>query len=346
MTGDNNNTDGIGVSNGNYFGLESTVEHSDLVILSAPWEVTVSYNAGTADGPRAIIEASTQVELRDSHYPRGWQRGIATLPPDEWIAPASEHLRTTAEEVIAHLESGGDQQYPCITPQIEQINRAGSQLNDIIRRQASELLAQGKLVALVGGDHSTPLGLIQAVAQHVGPMGILHIDAHADLRVAYEGFEYSHASIMHNALQISQIEKLVQVAIRDLCDTEADRAEHDPLIEQFTDEILAHGAFTGRTWDNQCREIVQHLPHNVYISFDIDGLSPELCPGTGTPVPGGLSFQQAVYLLAQVALSGRRIVGFDLNEVAPTPDDNGWNANVGARILYKLCNLTLLSNPK
>ena len=101
--------------------------------------------------------------------------------------------------------------------------------------------------------------------------------------------------------------------------------------------------FNGENWDSVCNRIISHLPERVYISFDIDGLSPDNCPHTGTPVPGGLSFQQAVYLLEKIADSGRRIIGFDLCEVTPTEEDQ-WDANVGARMLYKMCNVTLKSN--
>ena len=166
--------------------------------------------------------------------------------------------------------------------------------------------------------------------------------AHADLRDAYEGFTCSHASIMHNALQLPQVSRLVQVGIRDYCGAEVELAQRSGgRVVQFDDYKLARNAFEGVAWGTQCDAIIEQLPENVYVSFDIDGLSPDNCPGTGTPVPGGLSYREAVYLLARLAESGRRIVGFDLTEVSPADNDGEWNANVGARVLYKLCNLTL-----
>lgn len=338
--------DDVGVANGNYFGLPFTPGQAELVLLSAPWDVTVSYNHGTAAGPEAIIAASTQVELRDAHYPEGWRRGIATQPVDPWIAPASVRLRQVAEQVIAHLEAGGATSDPEIAAPLAEVNAASERLNAIICEQASAILAQGKTAALVGGDHSTPLGLIRAVAAAMAgrgeEFGILHIDAHADLRDAYEGFTYSHASIMHNALQLPQVSRLVQVGIRDYCGAEVELAQQSGgRVVQFDDYKLARNAFEGVAWGTQCDAIIEQLPENVYVSFDIDGLSPDNCPGTGTPVPGGLSYREAVYLLARLAESGRRIVGFDLTEVSPADNDGEWNANVGARVLYKLCNLTL-----
>lgn len=343
MTGESRPTfdpEGVGVANGNYFGLPFEAQDTALVLLSAPWDVTVSYGAGTAAGPAAIIEASPQIDLRDSHNTNGWQRGIATIEADPWIASTSHELRGVAEEIIAHLETGADPEQ--MSQQIALINQGSAELNSRIRKQAQEWLSQGKIAGLVGGDHSTPLGLMQALAERHSSFGILHIDAHADLRVAYEGFEFSHASIMHNALQLPQVERLVQVAIRDYCNLEAERGATDPRIVQFSDHILAENAFEGMSWSTQCDKIIKELPDHVYISFDVDGLSPESCPGTGTPVPGGLSYNQAIYLLARVARSGRTIIGFDLTEVAPSDHDNQWNANIGARVLYKLCNLALL----
>ncbi len=338
--------DDVGMDNGNYFGLPFGAAEAELVLLSVPWDVTVSYNGGAAAGPEAILAASTQVELRDAHYPEGWRRGIATVPADPWIAEASVRLRAEAERVIAHLEAGGSTVDGEIAAPLAAVNAGSERLNDIVFAQAASFLAEGRIVGLVGGDHSTPLGLMRAVAGSLAArgeeFGILHIDAHADLRAAYEGFAYSHASIMYNALQLPQVVRLVQVGIRDFCDGEVDLArESGGRIVQYDDYMLAENAFEGLDWGMQCAGIIEQLPENVYVSFDIDGLSPDNCPGTGTPVPGGLSYREAVYLLARVAESGRRIVGFDLTEVSPAENDGEWNANVGARVLYKLCNLTL-----
>ena len=340
--------DDVGVANGCYFGLPFSPEEAELVLLSAPWDVTVSYRAGSAAGPEAILAASTQVELRDVHYPEGWRRGIATVAADPWIAKASARLRHEAERVIAHLGNGGSLTDSCIATPLKAVNEGSEKLNDTIFAQAAPFLAEGRIVGLVGGDHSTPLGLMRAVNERLKgrgeSFGILHIDAHADLRAGYEGFLYSHASIMHHAVQLSQVERLVQVGIRDFCGAEAERtAESGGRIVPFDDCTLARRAFEGMSWGRQCAEIIDRLPETVYVSFVIDGLSPDNCPGTGTPVPGGLSFREAVYLLAALVDSGRRIVGFDLSEVAPAVNDGEWNANVGARILYKLANLTLKS---
>ncbi|MDE7069888.1 MAG: agmatinase family protein [Alistipes sp.] len=335
---------GVGVDNGAYYGLPFTPEQARLVLISAPWDVTVSYGAGTAFAPDALIEASTQLDLYDASAPGAWREGIATADIDYSLQEESQRLRTDAEKVIRHLEEGGDPADERVERRIRRVNEGCAAMNENIRRQADEWLERGKIVGLVGGDHATPYGLIRAIAAREERFGILHIDAHRDLRAAYEGFEYSHASIMYNVLRdVPQVARLVQVGVRDFCDAEAELAARDGRIRSFDSRSLARAAFEGTGWAEQCRRIVEELPEAVYVSFDIDGLSPELCPHTGTPVPGGLGFEQAVYLLECVADSGRRIVGFDLVEVVPSSGDRT-DAVVGARVLYKLCGLTLKTN--
>ena len=204
-----------------------------------------------------------------------------------------------------------------------------------MKQTSSHFLHQSSIVGVVGGDHSSPLGLIEALSEIHHSFGILHIDAHADLRLSYEGIQYSHASIMNNALKCSGVKKLVQVAVRDVSSPEIALAQEDSRIVMFSDNHLKENEFQGVSWHQQCLIIVNALPEKVYISFDIDGLMPDLCPNTGTPVAGGLSYNQAVYLLHVLKRSGRQIIGFDLCEVSPGAESD-WDANVGARILYKL----------
>lgn len=337
------NPDDPGVANGCYFGLPFTPEESALVILPVPWEVTTSYGAGTARAPQAVLEASLQVDLYDEHNPGGWRRGIGTLTLDDDWSLLSDRLRAEAVRVIDTLAGGGDSDTEAMQRTLARINEGCERLNEYIYQGACRLLDAGKRVGMLGGDHSVPLGLIRAVAERHPGMGILHLDAHADLREAYEGFTYSHASIMYNVLRTAPgVGMLVQVAVRDQGEGERRLAQEDPRIIQHTDAQIARARFEGESWERLCERLIEPLPREVYVSFDIDALLPALCPHTGTPVPGGLDFQEAVYLLHKLVRSGRRIVGFDLCEVAPADDDE-WDANVGARVLYKLCNLALLS---
>ncbi len=334
---------GAGVYNGAYFGLDFELKDSELVLYSVPWDATVSYREGTSGAPEAIIEASTQVELLDSRYGEQWQRGIYTHPVDAEIAERNKEARATACRVIEHVESGGD--VAEMPEQVGEVNRASEWLNERVYEQCREFLDQAKIVGLVGGDHSTPLGLIRALGERIGEIGVLHIDAHMDLRDGYEGFDYSHASIMRRALECEGVEKLVQVGVRDFCADEWEFAKNCDKVEQFLDIALFENKAKGISWDAQCQTIIENLPQRVYVSFDIDGLERAYCPSTGTPVPGGLTFNEAVHLLHTLTNSGREVVGFDLNEVCPNPSDE-WDAIVGARMLYKLASATLSSANK
>lgn len=341
------NPSDVGCNNGNYFGMPFTPEESQLVLVSVPWGVTASYGEGQSYAPDAIIGASTQLDFYDPVSPNEWQKGIATAPIDYDIQDKDSLLRGHAKKVIKFLEEGG---YPfeesMMESRIARVNSGSEWLNEEVCNQTKEWLDKGKLVGLVGGDHSTPLGYIKALGERHEHFGILHIDAHADLRDGYEGFRYSHASIMNNVLkEVPSVEKIVQVGIRDYCDDEVALVQSlGGRVVQFDDYLMAAERMEGTTWAEQCQRIVDNLPEKVYISFDIDGLTAFLCPGTGTPVTGGMEFNQALYLLDSVVRSGRKIIGFDLVEVAPNTKDGEWDANVGARMLFKLCGLILKSN--
>ncbi len=331
--------------NFNIFGLPSTEEESRLVILPIPWEVTVSYNAGTARAPDHICRASLQVDLFDPEIKDAWKKGYYMRTPDKKILMKSDYLRKEAELYINYISQGEileDNRFMCKT--LKEINQGSLFLNDWVYEQTKEIMAKGKLVGLLGGDHSTPLGYFKAIAEKVGDFGILQIDAHCDLRKAYEGFNYSHASIMYNAIeQIPQLVKLVQVGIRDYCEEELDYMNaSEGRVETYFDKDIKERQFEGDTWKMIVDEIVAKLPQHVFISFDIDGLDPKLCPHTGTPVQGGFETDQVFYLFKKLLQSGRKIVGFDLNEVGVSNDE--WDENVGARVLYKLCNLMIASN--
>lgn len=336
---------GVGVDNGNYFGFPFTEENSRLVLLSVPWDVTASYGGGAAFGPDAIIEASTQLDFFDPMSPNQWQKGIATLDIDYSVQDRSTRLRPDARKVMESLQKGGIMFEDYLMPRrLERINSVSEEINQEVYDAAAKRLDAGKIVGLIGGDHSTPLGLIKAIAEREKGIGILHLDAHCDLREAYEGFNYSHASIMYNVLgEAPGVSKIVQVGPRDFSQEEHAFAVSSPRIELFDDFALCGRKFAGENWNSICDSIVACLPEKVYISFDIDVLTLEHCPSTGTPVAGGLTFNEAVWLVNRVAESGRKIIGFDLCEVAPA-SSGSIDANVGARVLFKLCGATLKTN--
>lgn len=341
----NFDANGIGQLNDGMFGLPFTLEECDTVLIPVPWEVTVSYGGGTAEGPAAILNASYQVDLYDPIVKNAWQKGIGMAPVNEEIKAKSERLRQSAEDYIDALANGASENRPDLKKISEEIASECLWLNNLVKSQVLHYLNMGKVVGLIGGDHSTPLGMMQALAEIFGNYTILQIDAHADLRNAYEGFEFSHASIMFNALKIKAVEKLVQVGIRDYCEEELNLiTESGGRIKTFFDRDIKHAQYSGDSWDRICNRIVAELPQNIYLSFDIDGLDPKLCPNTGTPVAGGFETEQVLFLLEKIVKSGRKIIAFDLNEVSPGKDGSDWDANVAARILYRIANLVAYSH--
>ena len=331
---------GLAAANGKLYGLPFTPENAQLVILPVPWEVTVSYGAGTADGPAAILDASVQVDLYDAHAADAWKSGIAMLAIDEGLVELGKKKRTIALAAIKAQEE--DQPQSEFQGQLDEVNLACAQMVAQVKETAEFWLDKGKTVAVLGGDHSTPLGLLQALAARYPSFGILQIDAHCDLRDAFEGFQYSHASIMTNALKLSAVTQLVQVGIRDYCEMENEVAKNDPRITLHTFREIEQARYSGQNWQEIVDGIVDTLPELLYVSFDIDGLDPSLCPHTGTPVPGGLQFEQALFLVERALAKGRKLIGFDLCEVAPGADE--WDANVGARVLYRLSMLALMKS--
>lgn len=337
---------GVGLKNGHFIGLPFDESDAEVVLLSAPWDVTVSSGEGTATGPVNILECSSQLDLFDPDIPDAWKMGLFMRPVNEYWMRRNEELRPLAKKYISFLEDGGDPDTDKEMAKIrEEINQSCENLKNWVYLESRQLIEAGKLVGVVGGEHSAPLGLLQALAERHGSFGVLQIDAHMDLREAYEGLSYSHASISFNALRIPQISRLVQVGIRDYCEAEWALAQESGVrVQVFTDQAIREMQFQGVSFAEVCQSIVRSLPDRVYISFDIDGLDPGLCPNTGTPVPGGLQFAEARFLLQQVVESGRTIIGFDLCETAGT--GNEWDGNVGARILYKLANAMGRSNGK
>jgi len=330
------------------FGLPHSEEEALVVLVPVPWEATTSYGGGAAHGPSAILDASMQVDLFDLDVERPYQHGIHMLPIADEVLAWNEQGKAAAQDVIQHGGAGDD---PELARAVAVVNSLSEKVNDRVEREVQRLLSANKVVGVVGGDHSVPYGALRALAKHLRrPFGVLHFDAHSDTRDAYEGFEHSHASIMFNVLKgVPEVDKLVQVGIRDVCEAEVQFCEaQGSRVSIFYDRTLAMRKMDGEPFSAIAREIAQALPNEVWVSFDIDGLDPRYCPHTGTPVPGGLELAEAVAVLREVVRAGKKIVGFDLNEVAPnlSDDEDEWDGNVGARLLYKLVGFTLASQGK
>jgi agmatinase len=331
--------DAAAVGETGIYGLPFAPEDSKVVVVPVPFEATTSYGGGTSNGPEAVFEASKQVDLFDHETGRPYAAGIAMLDVPKNVL----RWNTAAKKVAAAvIEQGGvvDRKTQAAA---DKVNAYGERVNEWVYEQTASLLEQDKMPVILGGDHSVPFGSIRAYAEKHPGLGILHLDAHADLRDAYEGFTWSHASIFNNVMRkIDVVGKLVQVGVRDF--GQAERAMIDSSngrIVTFYDAELAARKEDGVPFARLADEIAAALPDDVYLSWDIDGLDPTLCPGTGTPVPGGLSWNEALGLLRAIVRAKKRIVGLDLCEVSP--GETEWDANVGARLLYKMIGFALLT---
>lgn len=326
------------------FGLDCLPGEAGVRILGVPFDATTSYRRGTAAGPGAILAASHQVDLFDPQQAtwgngsgRPWKAGFH-FEEDREIAGLN---REAGELGIPIIEQGGRISGNSeLEAALDRVNTIGDLVNGRVEEWTAARLREGALPVLVGGDHSVPFGGIRAAAQACAPLGILHFDAHADLRPAYEGFRWSHASIMWNVLQETpQVTRLVSVGLRDIGEGEFRTIEESGGRVQTTmahewAEARARGADLAKL----AAERVVALPDSVWLSIDIDGLDPSWCPNTGTPVPGGLTWEELLLWLGCLANSGKRVVGLDLCEVNPGPeseDEDSWDAIVGARLLYK-----------
>lgn len=326
------------------YGLPHTVEDARVVLVPVAWDATTSYRRGTARGPAAILQASRQVDLHDSEYGDFYEQGVHMLEPNPQFAQWNLEAGAAAAPIIAC--GGRVEDRPDLQTSLKQVNDWSDKVNRLVDSEVGKWIDAGKLVGTVGGDHSVSFGAIAAHCKRYDNVSILHIDAHADLRDAYEGFTHSHASIFHNVMTRLDVRKLVQVGVRDFGSAELRfMNEYADRVMCFFDSDLAQRRMVGEPWSVECQRIIESLTDRVYISFDIDGLDPVLCPNTGTPVPGGLSFHQMQFLLSTLVRSGRKIIGFDLTEVAPSSEDDGneWDGNVGARVLWKLIGATLRS---
>jgi agmatinase len=332
---------GVGNTLGTIFGLPFDVSESKLVIIPMTWDVTTSNHEGTSKAPECILANSSQIDLFDPFSIDAWKQGIAMEDIDPDMEKRNAQLRIQARKVIQFLESGGDiADNKDIRFILKDINNACRDMTDVLTSKCEQYLDQGKIPFVLGGDHSVSLGIVKALAKRFPGMGILQIDAHADLRYQYQGFAQSHASIMWNIIQTEGIARLVQVGVRELCDNEYSLIRSNPdTITTFFDRDLFSQMAQGCSWERICLDVVKNLPDTVYISFDADGLDPSVCPNTGTPVPGGLSYNQIMFLFETLINQGKMIVGADLVETGASDLD----AMIACRILYRMAGMMIKS---
>ncbi len=264
-------------SENNFLGITEeelcSYDNSKYVIQSAPYEYTSSYLAGSDKGPAAIIEASHFVEFYDEELDQETYKmgGIATLPAIEFNG------KVDAEAV------------------------------ELIYKETQKLLNDGKFVISLGAEHTVTYGFVKAHLEKYPDLCVLQIDAHSDLRLAYNDNPYSHASVMARINDHGI--PMTQVGIRAQCKQEADLIKSTPTIHTF----YAHQIRKDVNWISK---VIDSLGDNVYVTIDADGFDPSVVPNVGTAEPGGLTWQEGLDLLKEVSLK-KNVIGFDIVEVAP-----------------------------
>lgn len=267
----------------NFLAIEkefSSFETSRAVILSAPYEQTVSYGGGTKLGPKAILKASHYVELYDEETEREIykEEGIATLAP----------INFREKKDVEALK--------------------------LIQEKVSELLSHGKFVVTIGGEHTISSAPIKAYIEKYPDLSVLQFDAHSDLRDEYQSNKYSHACVMMRVCEIMDPKRITQVGIRAQCKEEAQFIK-TAKVNSFYAHDIRNGKFTRflKTWDDF---VVESLSDHVYITFDVDAFDPSIMPATGTPEPNGLYWNEVLQCIRKVSRK-KKIVGFDVVELSP-----------------------------
>jgi agmatinase len=276
---------------------QSPIDQAGFSVLPVPYEKTVSYGGGTSLGPAAIIEASEQLETWDGKS-----------------NPSSLGIHTC-------------QTIDCtLSP---------DQVIDNIAKSVEAILKAGSIPVVLGGEHTVTYGVIKGYLNAgITDFGVVQIDAHADLRDAYEGDKLSHASVMKRV--VDEGIPLYQLGIRAYCEEEMQTRKDHNVYFQDADEIVPNNI--------QSIKLPDDFPKNVFFTLDIDGMDPSVFPSTGTPVPGGLSWYQTLNLFESVAKQ-RNIIGFDVMEFAPIDGFHAYDF-AAALLTYKMMGIVQRNSSK
>lgn len=276
----------------------SNYNNSKVVILPTPYEETTSYVGGTKKAPEEIIKASSQVELYDEEF-----------------------SKEICYDIGIHTAKP-----------IEFEGKKDAQAMQIIKDQTSNFLDDDKFVIALGGEHTISQATIAAHFEKYPEMSVLQFDAHSDLRDEYEGSRFSHACVMARVATFLDYSKITQVGIRAQSAEEAELIRNKPIYTFYANEIKK-----GYHGDNWQEKVIKNLSQDVYITFDVDYFDPSLMPTTGTPVPDGFFYHETLEIFRRLIHSGRRIIGFDLVELAPIDLLHHTNFTC-AQLVYKLIN--------
>lgn len=288
-------------SDRNFLAIEneySNIDSSEIVILPAPYEHTVSYGKGASFGPEEILKASAFVEFYDDEFERElcFEKGIATIEPLEFNGLVDQDALK------------------------------------LIEKNVSNLLNLNKFVVTLGGEHTISSAPILSHYKKYPDMSLLHFDAHSDLRDSYEGTKFSHASVMARVCEFFPADKIVQVGIRAQCKEEA-QFIRERNIKTFYASSIRRKKY-GENWQ---KEIVKSLGDIIYISFDIDYFDPSIIPATGTPEPDGFLYSETLDVFREIIKANKRIIGFDVVELSKIDNLNHPSLTT-ARLIYKILN--------
>ncbi|MCX5903802.1 MAG: agmatinase [Proteobacteria bacterium] len=275
----------------NFCGLkdeQSAWEQARAVIIPVPYDLTTTYMPGTRHGPHAIIRASTQLELFDDEIEK---------------EPALIGIHTL--------------------PEIEVLTSGPAEMIDRVESVAARVAGSGKFPVMLGGEHSISLGMVRALINDHPDMGVLQLDAHADLRDSYQGSRFNHACV---ARRIQELCPLIQAGIRSITAEEWSFLNNSPVTSFFARNMHAR--------DEWLPKLIEKLPQKIYITIDLDVFDPSQMPSVGTPEPGGMNWYDVLHLLRAVAAQ-RKIVGFDIVELCPQPANPGPDF-LAAKLCYKL----------
>ncbi len=285
----------------NFLAIEkefSDIDNSKIAIVSAPYEYSVSYGKGAAHGPEEILKASAFVEFYDDEFER----------------------ELCFEKGVATIEP------------INFKDKTHYDALKLIKNQVEELLSLNKFVVTLGGEHTISIAPIEAHFKKFPDMCILHFDAHSDLRESYEDSIYSHACFMARVIEFFLPEKVTQVGIRAQCIEEAQLIK-EKKINTFYSSAIRRGLH-GKDWQ---KKIVETLEEKIYVTFDVDYFDPAIMPATGTPEPDGFLYNETLDIFREINKSGKKIIGFDVVELAPIPGLHHPNLTT-SRLVYKLLN--------
>lgn len=277
-------------------------EEPSISIISVPYEHTVSYGSGTAGGPEAILRASSQVEFFD------------------------DETRTELcfSKGIATL------------PPVDVAGMVGMQVLDAVEREVDEQLDRGRFVVTIGGEHTVSYAPIKSHLKKYPNLTLLQFDAHADLRHEFQGTQYSHACVIARVAEIMSPQSIVQVGIRALS-----REEYRFIGLHGITTLYARGIRSGAYGADWQDRIAAVVGRDVYVTLDVDALDPSIMPATGTPEPNGLLYHEIVDTIRAIVDAGKRIVGFDVVELAPIRGLHHPDLTT-ARLIYKILNLAFV----